>query len=167
MKLSRLYRDQRGVTLIDLIITIIILAIAVPPMVGVFITSTRNSTFGVTMARANHLASNLFEEIRSKRWDENTGAASATLGPDTGETRATYDDVDDFHGLNETPPKDSQGVTMSGSTGFRQQVSVCYVASTDLNTCLGSGTSNYKKITVTVTDPEGRVSPLVTVISSF
>jgi len=167
MTIPRLYRDQRGVTLIDLIITIIILAIAVPPMVGVFITSTRNSTFGVTMARANHLASNLFEEIRSKRWDENTGAASATLGPDSGETRATYDDVDDFHGLNETPPKDSQGVTMGGSTGFQQQASVCYVASTDLNTCLGSGTSNYKKITVTVTDPEGRVSPLVTVISSF
>ena len=168
MTIPRLYRDQRGVTLIDLIITIIILAIAVPPMVGVFITSTRNSTFGVTMARANHLASNLFEEIRSKRWDENTGAASATLGLDTGETRATYDDVDDFHGLNETPPKDSQGVAMSGFTGFRQQVSVCYVASTDLNTCLGSGlTSNYKKVIVTVTDPEGRVSPLVTVISSF
>lgn len=167
MKLSRLYRDQRGVTLIDLILVIIIVAIAIPPMVGVFITSTRNSTFGVTMARANHLASNLFEEIRSKRWDENTGAASATLGPEGGETRTTYDDVDDFHGLNETPPKDSQGVDMSGSTGFGQQVSVCYVASTALDTCLGSGTSNYKRITVTVTDPQGRVTPLVTVISSF
>jgi MSHA pilin protein MshD len=167
MTLSRLYRDQRGVTLIDLILVIIIVAIAIPPMVGVFITNTRNSTFGVTMARANHLASNLFEEIRSKRWDENVGAASATLGPETGETRATFDDVDDFHGLNETPPRDSQGVAMSGSTGFGQQVSVCYVAGTALDTCLGSGTSNYKRITVTVTDPEGRVTPLVTVISSF
>jgi MSHA pilin protein MshD len=167
MTRARLYRDQRGVTLIDLIITIIIVAIALPPMVGIFITSTRNSTFGVSMARANHLASNLLEEIRSKRWDENTGAASATLGSESGETRATYDDVDDFHGLNESPPKDSQGMTMSGSTGFRQQVSVCYVAGSDLNTCLGSGTSNYKQIAVTVTDPEGRVTPLVTVISSF
>jgi MSHA pilin protein MshD len=166
MTLSSLYRDQRGVTLIDLILVIVIVAIAIPPMVGVFVTSTRNSTFGVTMARANHLASNLLEEIRSKRWDENTGAASATLGPDS-ETRATYDDVDDFHGLNETPPKDSQGVAMNGSTGFRQQVSVCYVAGTALDTCLGSGTSNYKRITVTVTDPQGRVTPLVTVISSF
>ncbi|KRT69041.1 MAG: mannose-sensitive agglutinin biogenesis protein MshD, MSHA pilin protein MshD [candidate division NC10 bacterium CSP1-5] len=170
MKLSRLYRDQRGVTLIDLIITIIILAIAVPPMVGVFITSTRNSTFGVTIARANHLASNLFEEIRSKRWDENTGAASATLGPDSGETRATYDDVDDFNGLDETPPKDSLGVTMSGSTGFRQEVCVRYVASNDLNnnTCPeAAATSNYKRIRVRVTDPEGRVTELVTLISSF
>ena len=174
MKLSRLYRDQRGVTLIDLIITIIILAIAVPPMVGVFITSTRNSTFGVTMARANHLASNLLEEIRSKRWDENTGAASPNpypnpFVPDSGETRATYDDVDDFDRLNESPPKDSQGVTMGGSTGFRQQVWVCYVASIAVATpCLGSPTtSNYKHITVKITDPEGRVTELVTLISSF
>ncbi|MGH7408682.1 MAG: hypothetical protein ACREKF_11840, partial [Candidatus Methylomirabilales bacterium] len=118
-----------------------------------------------------HLASNLMEEIRSKRWDENTGAASLTLVSESGETRATYDDVDDFNGplgvgLDESPPKDSQGANMSGYTGFRQQVSVCYVATDDLNTCLGS-TSNYKKITVTVTDPEGRVSPFVTVISSF
>lgn len=167
MTIPRLYRDQRGVTLIDLILVIIIVGIAIPPMVGVLITSTRNSTFGVTMARANHLASSVLEEIRSKRWDETAGAASATLGPETGETRATYDDVDDFHGLNETPPKDSLGATMSGTTGFRQQVSVCYVAGTALDTCLGSGTSNYKRITVTVTDPQGRVTPLVTVISSF
>jgi len=169
MKLSRLYRDQRGVTLIDLILTIIIVAIAVPPMVALLSNMTRQSTFAVTVARANHLASTLFEEVRSKRWDENTGAASATLGPDSGETRATYDDVDDFNGLNETPPRDSQGAAISGTTGFRQQMWVCYVASTALATpCLGSGTtSNYKHITVKVTDPQGRVTELVTLISSF
>jgi Flp pilus assembly protein TadG len=159
MRLPRLVHDQRGVTLIDLILVIIITSLAVPPMVALLSHVTRESTFGVAVTRANHLASTLLEEVRSKRWDENTGAASATLGSETGETRATYDD--------ESPPKDSLGTTMSGVTGFRQQVSVCYVANTDLNTCLGSGTSNYKQVTVTLTDPEGRASQMVTVLSSF
>jgi MSHA pilin protein MshD len=151
MTMPRLHRDQ----------------LAVPPLVGLLSHVTRQSTFGVTVMRANHLGSTLLEEIRSKRWDETQGAPSTTLGPETGETRITYDDVDDFHGLNETPPRDSQETLIAGHEGFRQQVSVCYVASADLNTCLGSGTSNYKKITATVTDPEGRTTQLVTVFSNY
>lgn len=167
MRLRRLHRDQRGITLIDLILVIVVVSLAIPPMVALLIQGTRQSTFGVTMTRANGLGSTLLEEIRSKRWDENGGAASTTLGPETGETRATYDDVDDFNGLNDSPPQDSLGNPAAGSTGFRQQVTVCYVANTDLETCLGSGTSNYKRITVTVTEPEGRSTQVVTVISSF
>ena len=166
MSRRRLLRNQRGVTLIDLIVIIVIVAIALPPMIGLLIQVTRQSTFGVTVTRANHLASTLFEEMRSKRGDENATAASATLGPDPGETRATYDDVDDYHGLDESPPKDSLGTDLAGSGGFRQQVSVCYVANTDLDTCIG-GPTLYKRITVTVTDPEGRASELVTMISNF
>jgi MSHA pilin protein MshD len=166
MSLRRLLRDQRGVTLIDLIVVIVIIGIALPPMIGLLIQETRQSTFGVTVTRANHLASTLFEEIRSKRGDENAGAPSATLGPEFGETRATYDDVDDYQGLDESPPKDSLGNDVADSAGFRQQVSVCYVANTDLDTCIG-GPTLYKRITMTVTDPEGRASELVTVIASF
>jgi MSHA pilin protein MshD len=167
MSVRRLRRDQRGVTLIDLILVIVIIGLAVPPMMGLLIQSTQSSTFGITATRGNSLGSTLLEEIRSKAWDENGGAASATLGPESGETRSTYDDVDDFHGFNESPPKDSLGNAVTGFDGFRQQVSVCYVASTDLDTCLGSGTSNYKRITLTITEPEGRTSQIVTVISSF
>lgn len=164
MSLRRLRRDQRGITLIDLIVVIVIVGIALPPMIGLFIQQMRQSTFGVNVTRANHLASTLFEEIRSKRGDENAGAPSTALGPELGETRLTYDDVDDYHGLNESPPKDSLGNDVADSAGFRQQVSVCYVAGADLNTCIG-GVTLYKKITVTVTDPEGRASELVTVIA--
>ncbi|MFQ5847804.1 MAG: hypothetical protein ACE5IQ_09090 [Candidatus Methylomirabilales bacterium] len=167
MSLPRLHRDQRGITLIDLILVIIIISLAVPPMVALLIQETRQSTFGVTATRANSLGSALLEEMRSKRWDENGGAASTTLGPESGETRATYDDVDDFNGLNDSPPQDPLGNNLTGAAGYRQQVSVCYVATTDLETCLGAGTSNNKRITVTVTDPEGRTSQLVTVISGF
>ena len=166
MKPLRLHRDERGFTLIDLILVIIIVAIAIPPMLTLFIQMVSGSTFGVTVSRANALASTLREEIQSKKWDESAPPPSLILGPETGESRATYDDVDDFDGLDESPPRDSQGAILVGFTGFRQQVSVCYVANTDFDTCIG-GPTMYKQVTVTVTGPEGRATQLATVIGSL
>ncbi len=166
MKPLRLHRDERGFTLVDLILVIIIVAIAIPPMLTLFIQAVSGSTFGVTVSRANALASTLREEIQSKKWDESAPPPSLILGPETGESRATYDDVDDFDGLDESPPRDSQGAILAGFTGFRQQVSVCYVANTDFDTCIG-GPTMYKQVTVTVTEPEGRTTQLATVIGSL
>ncbi len=172
MKPLRLHRDERGFTLVDLILVIIIVAIAIPPMLTLFIQLVSGSTFGVTVSRANALASTLREEIQSKKWDENTPPPdlnlppSLNLGPETGESRAAFDDVDDFDGLDESPPRDSLGAILAGFTGFRQQVSVCYVANTDFDTCIG-GPTMYKQVTVTVTGPEGRATQLATVIASF
>ena len=166
MKPLRLHRDERGFTLVDLILVIIIVAIAIPPMLALFIQVVSGSTFGVTVSRANALASTLREEIQSKKWDESAPPPSLILGPETGESRAIFDDVDDFDGLDESPPRDSQGAILAGFTGFRQQVSVCYVANTDFDTCIG-GPTMYKQVTVTVTGPEGRTTQLATVIASL
>ncbi len=175
MKPLRLHRDERGFTLVDLILVIIIVAIAIPPMLTLFIQMVSGSSFGVSVSRANALASTLREEIQSKKWDDSSDVPgtppSSILGPETGESRmgppgADFDDVDDFDGLDESPPRDSQGGILAGFTGFRQQVSVCYVANTDLDTCLG-GPTMYKQVTVTVTDPEGRTTQLATVIGGF
>ncbi len=171
MKPLRLHRDERGFTLVDLILVIIIVAIAIPPMLALFIQMVSGSSFGVSVSRANALASTLREEIQSKKWDESAPPPSLILGPETGESRAgppgaDFNDVDDFDGLDESPPRDSQGAILAGFTGFRQQVSVCYVANTDFDTCIG-GPTMYKQVTVTVTDPEGRTTQLVTVIGSL
>jgi hypothetical protein len=64
--------------------------------------------------------------------------------------RATYDDVDDFNGLNNTPLLNSQGGAMPAAYNFfTQQATVCYVVAAGLDTCIG-GTSNYKRVAVTV-----------------
>ncbi len=135
-------------------------------MLTLFIQMVSGSTFGVTVSRANALASTLREEIQSTKWDESAPPPSLILGPETGESRAIFDDVDDFDGLDESPPRDSKDAILAGFTGFRQQVSVCYVADTDFDTCIG-GPTMYKQVTVTVTGPEGRTTQLATVIGSL
>jgi MSHA pilin protein MshD len=153
----------------------IILSVAVSGLMMSFIQGTGSSHQSQQRTTATTLAQDLMEEIHSKCWDETAASVSpcqgsvtpSTVGSDSGESRATYDDVDDFQGLNNSTPKNSQGTSMASFTGYTQQVAVCYVDSTDLNTCKGSGTSNYKKIVVDILYGSGDKSELVAVMVNY
>jgi MSHA pilin protein MshD len=151
-------KKEKGMTLLEVILMILVLSVGLTGVLVYFVQGVRNSSNSQIATVANVLAQDLMEEIRSKCWDETSttlapcgGAVTAsTIGADGGEARASYDDVDDFNGLSNTPPRDSQGNAMPAAfNDYTRSSSVCYVASSDLNTCAG-GTSNYKKITVTV-----------------
>ena len=163
-------RNKNGFTLLELILVIVVLAVGLTGTLIAFTQGTQNSAYSQNMAVATVLAQDLMEEIRSKCWDETAVAAAPALpcsgpvapslpplGPD-GETRATYDDVDDFNALSiapNTPPRNSQGAAMATYNIFTQKAEVCYVdpnaGVNGLNICLaGAATSNYKKIVVTI-----------------
>ncbi|MDP3049396.1 MAG: hypothetical protein Q8N12_08220 [Thermodesulfovibrionales bacterium] len=111
---------------------------------------------------ATNVTQALMEEIKTKKWDQNSpippGTASTTLGPES----ATYDDIDDFNNLppwNDTTCTDTVNVN---NVVFTREVDVCYVNPTTLGDCLGTKTNctrsgatptDYKKITVTVRAP--------------
>ena len=140
---------QKGLSLVELVVTIVLLAIA---LVGI----TQAVQFGLGQSadttlevRAVALAQSYLDEIVGKRFDENspvngippchpTGppprqcTAEASFGPDGGETRADFDDVDDYHGLDEgdgqvNPLQDAQGNPRTGYANFRVQVTVRYL----------------------------------------
>lgn len=153
-------KHNDGFTLLELILAIVVLAVGLTGTLIAFTKGIETSAYSQNAAVATVLAQDLMEEIRSKCWDQTAATTppcngavtpSATLGPDGGETRATYNDVDDFKGLNNTPPTNSQGVAMPAAYNFfSQQASVCYADPNNINNCLSSGTSNYKKIVVTI-----------------
>jgi len=151
-------KNEQGMTLLEVILMIVVLSVGLTGVLVYFIQGVKNSSNSQISTVAAVLAQDLMEEIKSKCWDETSTTTSpcggtvtpSTIGADGGETRATYDDVDDYNGLSDSPPEDSQGNSMPAAfNDYTRSVSVCYVASSDLNTCTG-GTSNYKKITVTV-----------------
>ena len=102
----------------------------------------------------------------ARRFDETTPiggvppCAPATtpcggIGSD-GETRAEFDDIDDF-GVDDLPPLDLNGNPRAEYSGYRVQVSVAYVDAA-LVTSLGlDATTDAKLVTITVTPP-GRSS---------
>jgi len=122
---------QRGFTLIELVMFIIIVGIAVSAVTLQFSQNVRHSADPLLRQQAIAIAHIYLDEITSKKWDENTPdgggsvvpvpGASAVLGPDAGEpARINFDDVDDYDGLAETP-----------IPGFPVTVAVAYSAWVD------------------------------------
>lgn len=164
----------RGFTLIEVIVVIVVLAIALTGVTLVIHRAVIQSPEGLVQTRAMELAQAYLDEILTKRFDENTGqggvprcnstdngALSCTASiptPDPGETsRLLYDDVDDYDGLNEQPPISI--ISGSASTlydDYRVQVSVAY-AGTEIGL---ANNQMAKRITVMVTTPLGNMIPV-------
>lgn len=161
---------QRGFTLIEIVMVIIVVAIAVPALLILLGQGAKLGVDAELRVTATNVAQALMEEIRAKCWDETattapncSGAVSpSAIGPD-GEAREDFDDMDDYNFLNATPD-----IVTANGVNFTVSASVCYVDSADLNTCIG-GMSNYKKIAITVTAPANWDSnvQLVTVVSNY
>lgn len=108
-------RLQQGFTLIELIIGIVVFAVAMAMMTSLIFPQVQRSIEPIYQIRATELANTLINEIQAKSFDENSkpwlglGRCDETdpplctlardLGPDN-ETRDLFDDVDDYHGLN-------------------------------------------------------------------
>lgn len=137
-------RKQQGITLIELVAVIAIMAIALVGVTQTISVVTRQSADTLLETRAVALAQSYLDEILGKRFDENSAPrgippcskaynpCSTVLGPESGETRSLFDDVDDYHDLAEgddesEPLQDSEGNDREGYDNFRVQVSVRYV----------------------------------------
>jgi MSHA pilin protein MshD len=161
---------RSGFTLIELVIGIVVFSIALTLFTSLIVPQAIRSVDPIFQVRAAELGQSLINEITSKSFDEKsdrtggetlcdaTCIGSINLGPDSGESRANFDDVDDYNGLNVSDGniKNSLNETtiLNGKNlyqGFNLKVSVVYDAAMDgtADTVVG----NTKLITVTVTTP--------------
>lgn len=146
---------RKSLTLIELIITIVVISIAFPALFMFFSSVVRVSHENETVFTATKIAGCYIEEIRSKRFDENTsepytspgalGYDSSTNGLDdttaeNGTDHDNWDDVDDYDGFS-APSDDDSSYTV--------EIDVFYVDGSDLNTSVGSQT-DYKHVNVKI-----------------
>jgi Tfp pilus assembly protein PilV len=97
------------------------------------------------------LARSLLSEVLQKPYQE-PSAANAAMGVDTAETagvRASYDDVDDYHGLIESPPTMPDSAAINAYAGWARSVSVVWVDPVTLASAITD--RGAKQITVAVT----------------
>ena len=170
----------KGFTLVELIIGITVFSIIMMVIIGLIGPQSRLSVEPIWQVRASELAQSLMSEINARAFDDNLANSnsgkrcnesvsctpSASLGPDPGENRARYDDIDDFHGLNESGAAilSAQGLPVlyngeSLYTGFSVAIQVYYDDNEDgvNDDAGGSGAviGNVKRIVITVTTPGG------------
>jgi MSHA pilin protein MshD len=156
-----LQKRQTGFTLIETVIVIVLVGAMMAGMTALFMNNVGNSHRPYLRQKALAVANAFMDEILRKQWNEatplgggcvNAGVSCATgpsavaIGSD-GESRASYDDIDDYHGLNQSPPQDSSGADMPGYGGYSVDVSVVQPAA-NWN---GVPAANVRLITVSVT----------------
>lgn len=120
-------RARSGFTLVELVVTIVVISIGVTAVLGMIGMGSSSSPQPMLRIKAVELAQSYADEIMSARWDENTpigggcvqtGGGNCSGGPasdcpgggcgeytggnsNDGEGRGGLDDVDDYHGLCE------------------------------------------------------------------
>jgi len=150
-------RKLRGFTLIEMNLLVII--VGVVAVVLVSFSSVLSKSFSGVRAKnkAHNLAVAAMEDIKCRKWDQLASparTAEGLLGPDGSEAtipldKRIFDDIDDFKGYSETPPRYQDGTVIPGLSGFSMTVdTVCYVDA-NLNVVTATTTVR-KKIIVTV-----------------
>jgi MSHA pilin protein MshD len=130
---------QRGFSLIETVIFIVIVGVAVAGMVTVFTTNVAHSPEPLLRQKAVALANFYMDEILRKKWNEaspagggcvNTGSGKCPAGPAAiaigtdGDTRANFDDIDDYNGVNDATPVDQSGIALANFNGYSVTVAV-------------------------------------------
>jgi type II secretory pathway pseudopilin PulG len=152
---------RRGFTLVEATVSTFI--------VGVVLVAALRTVDGVALTRRTvarrcqgpALARQLMTEILGTYYQDPGG--TGVFGPENGESgsnRTAFDDVDDYNGWSESPPQAIDGTWMADYPGWSRSVSVNWVdPNNPANT--SSAESGLKRITVTVTEPDGKQTVLV------
>lgn len=148
-------RCQSGFSLIEIVVGIVVSAIALTFLSTLFFSNAGRSVEPLLQVRAAEFGQALMDEILSKAFDENTPvggvpACTTCSSPsnfDDGEAREAFDDVDDFNRYcTSTPPyqdlTDSLGNVISDDASdvlYRYSMSVCIGYDNDFDGSFDSG----------------------------
>jgi MSHA pilin protein MshD len=104
-------RHERGMTLVETVIAIVVVAIAASAVLGVLATTVQHSSDALIMSQAVSIAEAYVEEISLKPFADPDGT-------DGEATRAAFDDADDYDGLVDNGAYDQFGNPIAGLGGY-------------------------------------------------
>ena len=110
-------KPQRGVTLVELLVSIVIVSIAASGVLGVLSMTTAASADPMIRHQAAAIAEAYLEEIMLK-------PVADPDGVDGEPARADYDDLDDYDGLADAGARDQFGASIAGLANYNVTVSV-------------------------------------------
>ena len=146
-------RSQAGLTLIELIIAMTVIAISVSGIVQIFAGIVRYSGDPMQRQQANAISEAYLEEIMLQQYLD---PDLATVCPPNEGARDLYDNVCDYDGLNDNGARDQTGAVIPGLASYQVQVNVDQTTATLVGVSATLNNSNdVLRIDVTVTPPLG------------
>ncbi|PTT75230.1 hypothetical protein DBR42_29375 [Pelomonas sp. HMWF004] len=158
---------QRGLTLIELLLFVVVVGIALSAMLKVFITATAASADPMIRRQQLAIAESLLREVELMpfTWCDPAAPTAATanstadcgglvenLGAEAGESRYApgyFNNVNDYSGFSMTGIRDINNIAVPSLSGYGASVAVVAAALDNVPA------SEALQITVTVTAPDG------------
>lgn len=136
-----------GFTLVELIVSIVIIAVALTGVTLLTSSIVARSADPLIQQQAAAIAEAYLEEVLARPFGDSTGATS----------RPDYETIGDYHGLMDAPPLDQFGNKMNGVADYSVTVQVVVGAgNASIGEGLGEETGDHvARIDVTVTHPLG------------
>jgi MSHA pilin protein MshD len=160
-------KRQRGLSLIELVIFVVVVSAALAGVLRVFMQSGASSADPQIHRQALAIAESLMQEVQMMPFtfceasDANVETATSTggcastveaIGPEAGETRfgsPQFDNVNDYHGYSMSGIVDISNAAVSGLASYSASITVANAALSSIT----SGSGNALLITVTVNGP--------------
>ena len=141
----------RGFSLLEILITIVVLAIAASSIMGVYINVVQKSADPVIQQQAIAIAEAYLEEIQLKQFCEDPPLCVAETGSSEGaESRGIFNDIQDYNALADTVVRDQSNTAIAALSNYSVQVNVAGQA---LNGAATIAASDSMRIDVTIDHP--------------
>lgn len=128
-------RPARGFSQIEVAASTALLSVLMVATMASIAASRNRATAEMNRLQGQLLATELLTEILSLPACDPQSGPPATLGRESGETngdiRTNWDDVDDYHNLSESPPKDRSGTDISGFSSWTRTTVIERLKSND------------------------------------
>jgi len=111
-----------GFTLLEVLITIVVLSIAATAIMGVYINLGKSSADPMIQQQATSIAEAYMEEILSKSFAD--PVVAETGGPEAGEVRSTFNDIQDYDGLTNAGARNQNNQPIVGLSAYNVAVAV-------------------------------------------
>jgi len=155
---------RRGITMAETIVSTLLVGLVLASTIQIVGPIVRSGSVMADQLVASNLALELSEEISTKHFTSPVLDDLESMGPGVGETRSTYDDIDDYHGMTNKPPQLSTGRELANLSGWVRTVKVVHVDVNNPRVEAGSYTG-LKSVTVTVSKDGVTLASMVTLHS--
>lgn len=150
-KLSRRSSLRRGFSLVEVAVSTLLVGVVLVGAMNLLGSVVRGRANMADRDRATLLAEELLSEVLENAYEDELKELGV-FGPESEEvsgTRELFDDVDDFHSWDKTPPQYRNGDPMPNLANWRRKITVDYVDPNDLTTTAGND-QGVKRITIEV-----------------
>ncbi len=145
----RVNKRSHGFTLVEVLIATILVGLAIASLMAANRAFTTANDAGTDLSTAEFLIEQV-KELMSLLPVVDPQTEIATFGPETSETLAGYDDLDDFDGASFSPPINADRSVLADYTTFSQQVTVQNVSASDFEQVVSDHGSYFVRVTVSV-----------------